>query len=440
MLRVYSISLGCPKNLVDSEHLLGSLGKIKLVPKIAGADLVFINTCGFILPAVQESIGVILDAASSIKALPPGKRPLLAVAGCLVGRYLPQGLAGEIPEVDLWLNVADLERWPALIAERLGFAPAATPAPGRLLSTGPGYAYLKISDGCNHGCAFCTIPLIRGPLRSFPASTLIDEARQLVQDGVQEIILVGQDVSGYGRDAKGRHALYDLIANLAELPGLSRLRLMYLYPAGLTRELLSFLRELPPVFVPYFDVPLQHSHPEVLARMGRPFAQNPGLTLERIREVFPAAALRTSLIVGYPGETKAQFEHLLDFVHTSRFQHLGVFAYAAEDGTVAATLQGQIPEPIREERRREVMALQAEISAELLEAYLGRHLDILVEKPSPEWPGLHLGRAWFQAPEVDGVTYISGPGVTPGAIVKAEITETHTYDLSALADENEGAG
>ncbi len=430
MLHVYSISLGCPKNLVDSEHLLGSLGPIKPVENLDQAELVFINTCGFILPAVQESLGVIIDAAEEIKKLPPDQRPLLAVAGCLVGRYLSQGLTAEIPEVDLWLTVSDLDRWPALIGERLGF----TPAPGRLLSTGPGHAYLKISDGCNHTCAFCTIPLIRGPLRSFPVPTLLAEARRLTQDGVREIVLVGQDVAGYGRDTGDSAALRTLLAGLTELPDLARLRLMYLYPAGLSREFLAFLRELPPVLVPYFDVPIQHSHPEVLARMGRPFAQNPGLVIERIREFFPEAALRTSLIVGFPGETDAQFEHLLDFVQASRFQHLGVFAYQAEDGTPAANLPDQIPEDVREERRRRVMALQSEISAELLEAWLGHSLDILVEKAHPEWPGLHIGRTWFQAPEVDGVTYISGPGVAPGKIVRAEITETHTYDLSALAE------
>ena len=171
------------------------------------------------------------------------------------------------------------------------------------------------------------------------------------------------------------------------------------------------------------------SHPVLVVHI----RQNPGQVLERIREFFPEAALRTSLIVGYPGETDSQFEHLLDFVQESRFQHLGVFAYEAEEGTVAAALPDQIPIEIRRERRNQVMALQAEISAELLEAYLGRHLDILVEKTSPEWPGLHIGRAWFQAPEVDGITYISGPNVAPGQLVRAEITETHTYDLSALA-------
>ena len=433
MLRIYSISLGCPKNLVDSEHLLGSLGPMRAVERIAKADLVFINTCGFILPAVQESLNVIIDAAEEIKALPPAKRPLLAVAGCLPGRYLSQGLAAEIPEVDLWLDVSEIKNWPEIIAQRLN---RSTPAPGRLVSTGPGHAYLKISDGCNHACAFCTIPLIRGPLRSFPVGELLTEAREVVDNGTRELILVGQDVTGYGLDQNDRQALRKLLSGLAELPDLARLRLMYLYPAGLTPEFLAFLRDLPPVFLPYFDVPVQHSHPAVLARMGRPFARDPGLVLARIREFFPEAALRTSLIVGFPGETGAQFEHLLDFVQASRFQHLGVFAYAAEEGTLAAKLPDQIPEEVREERRRQVMALQSEISAELLEAQLGRHLDILVEKPSPEWPGLYIGRAWFQAPEVVGVTYISGPGVAPGRIIRAEITETHTYDLSALADEN----
>jgi tRNA-2-methylthio-N6-dimethylallyladenosine synthase/ribosomal protein S12 methylthiotransferase len=431
MLRVYSISLGCPKNLVDSERLLGSLGKLRHVTKITQADLVFINTCSFIQSAVQESVRVILDAAENIKKLPLKKRPLLAVAGCLVSRYHSQGLANEIPEVDLWLNVPDLERWPSLIGETFDFAPV----PGRLLSTGPGYAYLKISDGCNHTCAFCTIPFIRGPLRSFPEAQLLKEAQTLIEtDHVREIILVGQDVTGYGRDAGKTSALRSLLSGLVALPGLNRLRLMYLYPAGLTREFLTFLRDLPPVFVPYFDIPLQHSHPDVLIRMGRPFAQNPDLVLARVRDLFPEAALRTSLIVGYPGETQSQFEHLLDFVQASHFQHLGVFAYEAEEDTPAADLPEQIPEEVRQERYNQIMSLQAEISAELLEAHLGRHLDILVEKVSPEWPGLHVGRAWFQAPEVDGVTYISGPGVSPGALVRAEITETHTYDLSALTE------
>lgn len=436
MLHVYSLSLGCPKNLVDSEHLLGSLGPSKTAARIAKADLVFINTCGFILPAVEESLNSILSVVEEIKVLEPGKRPLLAVAGCLVSRYLPQGLAKEIPEVDLWLNVADLARWPELIGERLGFAPA----PGRLLSTGPGYAYLKISDGCNHHCAFCTIPSIRGPLRSFPVPELLTEAQKLLNDGVRELILVGQDVTGYGLESGDKNALPRLLQGLTALPGLARLRLMYLYPAGLTRDFLALLQELRPVFIPYFDVPLQHSHPDILARMGRPFAQKPSLVIERIREFFPEAALRTSLIVGYPGESDAHFEQLLDFIEQSRFQHLGVFPYAPEDGTPAAVLPDQIPEDVKEERLKAAMTLQSEISSELLENYLGRHLDILVERPSPEWPGLHVGRAWFQAPEVDGITYISGPGVAPGRIIRAEINETHTYDLSALADESEGGG
>ncbi len=430
MLHIYSISLGCPKNLVDSEHLLGSLGPISMVETLPEADLVFINTCGFILPAVQESVQTILSLTEEIQGLPPGKRPFLAVAGCLVGRYLRDGLDREIPEVDLWLDVAELTHWPDLLAERLGCASA----PGRLLSTGPSYAYLKISDGCNHGCAFCTIPSIRGALRSFEPSALLDEAESLIAQGVKEIVVVGQDVAGYGSERKDKTLPTKLISGLAELPGLARLRLMYLYPAGLTRDFLGFLRDLPPAFLPYFDVPMQHAHPEVLARMGRPFARNPEVIIQRVREFFPAAALRTSLITGYPGENEAQFECLLDFVEQARFQHLGVFAYAAEEGTVAAGLPDQVPESIREERRRAVMALQAEISAELLESYLGRQLDILVDRPHPEWPGLHVGRAWFQAPEVDGVTYISGASVAPGKLLPAEITETHTYDLSALSD------
>ncbi len=430
MLSVYSISLGCPKNRVDTERLLGALPGIVPVDDPRKAAFVLINTCGFIAPAIQESVRAILTAVRDLGGLPPEKRPLLVVAGCLVGRYGQAALAPDLPEVDLWLDNRELEAWPGLLARALGLP--GVPEPGRLLSTGPSYAWLKISDGCDHKCSFCTIPSIRGAFRSTPADALEREARLLLGQGVKELIVVAQDTTAWGKDLGLKHGLKSLLERLLPLDGLARLRVMYLYPAGLSRDLLGFLRDAGPPFVPYFDVPLQHAHPDVLSRMGRPFARNPRQVTERIREFFPEAALRTSLIVGFPGESEEHFEALHQFVLETRFMHLGVFAFQSEEGTGAHEMPDQVPDRVKEWRRDTLMLTQGEISEELLGEYVGRRLDILVDAEHPEWPGLHTGRAWFQAPESDGVTYVSGPGVEPGALVDAEITEAQTYDLVAL--------
>ena len=432
MLRIYSQSLGCPKNRVDTERLLGSLGHpsigepVVTVADPEDADLVFINTCAFIGPAVEESVRSIVQMAADLEDFP--NRPLFAVGGCLPGRYGVAELAGEIPEVDIWLHAADVDSWPAMLADALKLKHV---EPGRLLSTGPSYAWLKIGEGCRHRCSFCTIPSIRGAYVSAPADALEAEAQALLEQGVKELVLVAQDVTAWGSDSEGGD-LRLLLERLLPLSGLERLRLMYLYPAGLRDELLSFLASAGKPFVPYFDMPLQHADPEILGRMGRPFARDPQLAVDRIRHYFPDAALRTTLITGFPGETDAQFATLAEFVARNRFHHLGVFAYEAEDGTPAAAMSGQVPVRTRRARRDEIMALQREISEEILSRYEGERLDILVDAPHDEWPGLHVGRAWFQAPEVDGVTYVSGPGVEPGALVRAEITETGEYDLTAL--------
>lgn len=429
MLKIYSVSLGCPKNRVDTEHLLGSLGMaVRPVEHMGRADVVLINTCGFIQPAVEESVRVVLDAIQRLQGLK--RRPLLAVAGCMVGRYGAAELAAELPEVDLWLPNQQIDRWPALLAQRLGLS---SPAPGRLLSTGPSYAWLKISDGCRHACSFCTIPSIRGRHRSVPADILAAEAQTLLDQGVRELVLVAQDVTAWGGDLDEKHGLIRLLERLLPLRGLAWLRLLYLYPAGVTPELLSFMRGAGPALLPYFDVPLQHAHPDVLGRMGRPFARDPRVVVERIRETFPEAALRTSLIVGFPGETEAHFAALQQFVEEVRFTHMGVFAYRAEEGTPAAAMPDQVDDAVKEWRRDSLMEIQADISAEALRRWDGARLPVLVDAPHPEWPGLHTGRVWFQAPEIDGITYVSGPGVAPGALVEADIVETKDYDLTALA-------
>ena len=281
-LPVWSLSLGCPKNRVDTEHLLGSLGMpVHSVEHMGRARLVFINTCGFIEPAVRESIRSILDAVERLGRCK--RRPLLAVAGCMVGRYGVKDLAADLPEVDLWLPTDELENWPAMVREALGL-PAAPAAPGRLLSTGPSYAWLKVGEGCRHKCAFCTIPSIRGPLRSVPAADLREEARGLLAGGVRELVLVAQDLTSWGSDFDTPQSLPHLLDELLPLDRLTWLRLLYLYPSGVTPELLRYMREAGPQLLPYFDIPLQHAHPEVLTRMGRPFANDPRRVVDRVRE------------------------------------------------------------------------------------------------------------------------------------------------------------
>ncbi|MCJ2165715.1 MULTISPECIES: 30S ribosomal protein S12 methylthiotransferase RimO [unclassified Pseudodesulfovibrio] len=433
-IRTHTISLGCPKNRVDTERLLGALGSAMVpVEEVAEADLVLINTCGFIQPATEESISTILDAVrDAAEALEDtGKKPLICVAGCLVSRY-GQDLKEGLPEVDLWLNTEEIGLWPAMAAKALAVnVPGGTP---RSLSTGPSYAYLKVSEGCSHNCRFCTIPSIRGPHKSWSVDFLINEAR-LLADQVAEIIVVGQDSTAYGSDLSQDQDLATLVKGLSSLSTLQWLRIMYLYPAGLTEPLLSLLKETGPPFLPYFDIPLQHAHPDVLSAMGRPFARDPKKVVDRVRSFFPEAALRTTFIVGYPGETDAQFQALMDFVEQTRFHHLGVFPYWPEEGTPAAAMDNQIPDEIKIARRDSLMELQAGISADILSGYVGETLPVLIEQPSDEWPGLYIGRAWFQAPDVDGVTYVSAPPDTPlelGTIVEVEIDKADTYDLSGL--------
>lgn len=428
-IRVHTISLGCPKNQVDTEWMLGSLGPgLVPAPEPENADVILVNTCGFIEPAVDESLQVILDTAERIAEIEP--KPLLVVTGCLVSRYGPE-LSKELPEVDLFLDIARQKELGPRVRELLGRGGDALS--DRLLTTPSGFAYLKIAEGCDNHCRFCTIPSIRGPLVSRPEQEILEDARRCLDQGRSELILVAQDVTAYGRDRNGKSALPALVEKLAGLSGLKWLRLMYLYPAGLSRELLSFLAALGAPFIPYFDIPLQHAHPQILASMGRPFQRDPREVIERVRQFFPQAALRTTFIVGYPGETKAHFQTLEDFVREARFNHLGVFPYYPEDGSAAAKLPDQVPEAVKNRRRDAIMRIQAEISAEILQEQEGQELEILVDRPHEEWPGLFEGRAWFQAPEVDGVTYVSGEGVGVGRMVRAVVEEAKIYDLVALA-------
>lgn len=437
MANIYSVSLGCPKNRVDTERLLASIPGMMPVTNIHDAECVLINTCAFIDPATRESVSVIAEAIKDITGKKKDGKPLLTVSGCLVGRYGEATLAPELPEVDLWLDNRVLDTWTQKLCGALaarGLDMSGTCANLRYLSTAPSFAWLKISDGCDHTCAFCTIPSIRGKFHSTPEDELVREAKYLLGQGVRELALVAQDSTAWGKDLGGGKNLMTLMERLAPLPGLEWLRVLYMYPAGLTSEFLRFLRGMGKPFVPYFDIPVQHAHPDVLSRMGRPFARDPAKILDRVREFFPEAALRTTLIVGFPGETDARFRALYDFVERQRFTHLGVFAYQAEDGTAAAVMPDQVPDEVKEERRNTLMELQAEISGDIMAEYDGETLDVLVDAPHPEWPGLFTGRTWFQAPEIDGLTYVSGPGVEAGAMVKADIVETREYDLVGLTE------
>lgn len=429
-VKVHTISLGCPKNRVDTERMLSCFGNdLQAADTPEEADLVLINTCGFIGPAIEESIQTILDAAQDIEGINP--KPLLAVTGCLVGRFEAE-LRKEMPEVDLWLPVRELDDWPRRVAQAMGRKFPEQDDAARVLSTGPSFAYLKVAEGCDHRCAFCTIPSIRGGHKSFDSDMLVEQSRRLLEQGVSELVMVAQDLTAYGREFDSNEGLIPLIEKLMPLPGLQWLRPMYLYPAGLTPELLQFIRDAGRPLLPYFDVPVQHAHPDILSHMGRPFARDPRKVIDRIREYVPDAALRTSIIVGFPGETDEHFKSLVQFVRQSRFMHLGVFGYCDEEGTAAHGMADKVEQHVIEERRKELMRIQAEISEDILLDFEGTTQDVLVDAQHPEWPGLHVGRCWFQAPEADGVTYVSGEGVTPGRMVQARIDEAKTYDLVGL--------
>ncbi len=429
--KVYAISLGCPKNRVDAEAMLGSIpGGMRAVDAPHEADLVLINTCSFIRPAVEESLDAILEMIETLRDLSP--RPLLAVTGCLPGRY-GEDLKKDLPEVDFWGVPSELSLWSRRIGQALHREEQARSGrPGRAVSTAPGFAYMKISDGCDHACNYCTIPSIRGPLKSESVDGLVAEAEAVLATGRKELVLTAQDLTAYGRDLKDGTNLLRLVEKLAALPGLKWLRLMYLYPSGLTPSFLSALRDVGPPLLPYFDIPFQHVHPDVLKAMGRPKSADAETVTARVREAFPGAAIRTTFIVGHPGETEARFQALYDFVARAKLDHVGVFPYYPEDGTPSAAVKSRVSMKEKLRRQEAIMGLQQTISAKKLAARVGEELDVLVDAPHPEWDGLYLGRTWFQAPEADGVTYVSGPGVFPGKLVKASVIEARDYDLTAL--------
>ncbi|QJA06175.1 30S ribosomal protein S12 methylthiotransferase RimO [Thermosulfurimonas marina] len=429
-MKVYAVSLGCPKNRTDTEKLLARLLEAGVEPVLVPeeADLLVVNTCAFIRPAVRESIDTILELAEAKR---PGQR--LAVVGCLPARFREEALA-HLPEVDLFMGIEAYRAAGDLLFRERGLLlrPEGPETARRILTENPFYAYLKVTEGCRHGCSFCTIPRIRGPLRSRPLKEILREAEGLLAQGVREIILVGQDVSAYGLD-QGRAALPELLQALLRIlsPG-ARLRLLYLHPEGVSPELMELLAT-EEALAPYLDLPVQHAHPEILRRMRRPYrAEDLLRLLEELRRRRPGIGLRTSVIVGFPGEGEEEFAALLSFLSQARFDHLGAFVYWPEEGTPAARLRPRPSQRIARRRRHRVLALQREISRENLRARVGTEDLVLVTGYDSR--GRPVGHAGFQAPEVDGHTVIvRGIPVEPGDLVRVRFVRSFTYDLWAEA-------
>jgi ribosomal protein S12 methylthiotransferase len=432
---VYMVSLGCPKNLVDSEVMLGQLEKAgyESTPTPDTANLLLVNTCGFIGSAVEEAIDEIL---ALVKYKEDGTRRL-AVTGCLVQRYGKE-LQNELPEVDIFVGTEGINKIIELLDAPPGSksrltAPAipflmknTTP---RKVSTPGNRAYLKITEGCDNRCSYCLIPSIRGRLRSRSISDLAAETRKLSTGGVQELTLIAQDLLAYGRDLDHQTNLTQLLRQLLAVSDIPWLRLLYLHPARLDHNFLAFIAENPRI-LPYLDIPIQHVNDRILKLMGRPYGKK---ILEQliadIRKTLPTAVIRTTVMVGFPGEKEADFKEMVDFLQQHRFDHVGVFAYSNEEGCRAEALPDHCDEELKEARRQRVMELQAEISQAGLKRYLGKELSVLVEGVSQETDLLLEGRAWFQAPDIDGCVYISSGHSLPGAMVDVRVTDSDYYDL-----------
>jgi len=441
------VSLGCPKNLVDSERMAGllRLDGYRMVPQPAGADFVVINTCGFIAAARAESNDVIAEMLDLKRA---GRLRGVIVAGCLVERNREE-LLKEYPEVDQLVGVFGRDEI-AMAADRLssrlldgGLDEQRTvfrPAPSRPLSDGdrlritPKHlAFLKISEGCNRVCSFCSIPSMRGAYASKPIEQVVAEAEELAADGVRELVLIAQDTSFYGLDMGGKPQLAELLARLDQIDGLAWIRPMYLYPMHITDELVEVLASAKKI-LPYLDMPLQHINDEVLRRMQRRVdrAQTEQL-LDRLRQRIDRLVLRTTLIAGFPGETDEQFEELVEFVQRRRFERLGAFPFSAEPGTPAATLDGQVPEEVKQTRRDRLLEVQQEIAFAWNQSQVGQPMDVIIDRYIEAEKDAYVGRSYADAPEVDGVVYVTGRDLAPGVIVPCEIVATSGYDLIGVA-------
>ena len=426
--------LGCEKNRVDTEHMLGLLAQAGygVSADENDANVVVVNTCSFIQEAREESVRTLVELAEQGKEL--------IIAGCLAQHFQDE-LLESLPEAKAIVGTGDYQHIVSVLerveaGERVKQVSANPTFVGdenlpRYRTTSEAVAYLKVAEGCDYRCAFCIIPHLRGDQRSRTIESIVAEAHQLAAQGVQELVLISQITTNYGLDLAGKPQLAELLRALGEVE-IPWIRVHYAYPTGLTEAVLTAYRDVPNV-VPYLDLPLQHSHPEVLRAMNRPWqADVTSGVLKRIREQLPDAVLRTTFIVGFPGETEAQFQHLLDFVAEQRFDHVGVFTFSPEEGTPAAELPNQVPPEVAQERKDRLMALQQPIAAERNAAWVGRIVDVLIEQENPS-TGEMIGRCARFAPEVDGeVRVMPGEGglcAAPGTMVPVRITAADTYDL-----------
>ncbi|HUQ68648.1 MAG TPA: 30S ribosomal protein S12 methylthiotransferase RimO [Planctomycetaceae bacterium] len=450
------VSLGCPKNLVDSEKMLGTLALdgYTLVSDPDGADFVIVNTCGFIEQSRAESKAVIREMLDLKKA---GKTSGVIVAGCLPQRLGP-ALIDELPEIDHIVGVFGRDEINRVADHLIGrrreqrelFRPAPINAMddrSRLRITPRHYAYLKISEGCDRTCTFCAIPKMRGKHITKPIEMVVQEARELAGDGVRELNIVAQDTTYYGLDLYGQVRLVELLKELEQVDGIDWIRLLYLYPVNFTDELIDTIAGSSKI-LPYLDMPLQHINDNMLKRMQRRVNRAQTVELiEKLRDRIENLVLRTTFIVGFPGETDVQFEELRQFVSDVEFERMGVFTYSYEPDTPATKLPDHLPEDVKEERRDALMELQQEIAFAYGDSLVGYELDVLVDEPVGE--GVWAGRAFCDAPEIDGTIFISeeelaeGETLSPGQIVPVEILERKEYDLIGVAagvDPNRPAG
>lgn len=434
--KVGMVSLGCPKNQMDAELMLAKLKQAgyTLTAEAGLADVVIVNTCGFIEDAKKESIEQILEFAQLKKE---GRIRRIIVTGCLAERYQKE-LADELPECDGVLGLGgngDIVK--AVEAVMKGAPVVRFPDKGcwpldgdRVQTTPEFFAYLRVGDGCSNRCAYCAIPSIRGPLRSREMDTLVQEARSLAASGVKELVLVAQDTTLYGVDRDGKKHLPELLDRLCGIEGLRWIRLLYCYPEHITDELLDTMARQPKV-LPYMDIPIQHADGGVLSAMNRPGDEDSLRELiSRIRQKVPGIVLRTTVMVGFPGETPQQFERLCAFVRDMRFERLGCFAFSPEEGTPAAAMPGQIPEEEKQRRRDIIMEEQALVAARYNESQIGRPLEVLVESYD-RYAGCWFGRSAADAPDIDGKVFFTAQRgkVRPGDMVRIEITGAMDWDL-----------
>jgi len=430
------VSLGCPKNQVDAEVMLGLLKQkgYEIVNKKEEADILIVNTCGFIGPAKEESIDTILSLAQYKEE---GTCKGLIVTGCLAQRYKDE-LVEELPEVDAFLGTGDFSQIVEIVEQILAGKRAlvVNPEPEFIYDhliprvySGEISAYVKIAEGCDNCCTYCVIPQIRGRFRSRTIDSIKKEVEHLISLGFREIILIAQDTTRYGEDIYGQLMLPELLRELSSLPGQYWLRLLYCYPTRFTDELIEVIASEEKV-CKYIEMPLQHAHDEIIKKMNRQGnRQEITQLLQKIRERVPGVALRTSFIVGFPGETEEHFQALLEFIREIRFDRVGVFTYSQEEGTPAAELADQISEEVKEARFHQTMQLQQEISLSRNQEWEGRLIDVLVEGPNPDIPETLIGRSHRDAPEIDGVVFIDKGQAKRGDFVQVKVKRGLEYDL-----------